>query len=74
MGRNSKELDKMEDLEAEGVRARSSSGKDWIVSGKVTPLWRNAGVHQADHLTSAGQIIPDQLVKDYILGRGCNYN
>ena len=38
------------------------SSKELIVSDKVTFLWGRAGVHQADYLSSADQVIPDLLV------------
>ena len=32
---------------------------EWIVPGKLTFLWEKAGVHWADYLPSADQVIPD---------------
>ena len=43
-------------------RQRESSSKEWVVLDKVCFLWGGAGVHQADCLTSADQVILDELV------------
>lgn len=38
------------------------TGKEQVVCGKVTFLYGMAGVRLVDDLTSADQIIPDELV------------
>lgn len=53
----------MENLHAEG-NGKEICGKERIVSGSVTFLWRKrcwweGGVHQADYLISAEHEIPD---------------
>lgn len=60
-------------LEAEGGRARKLLWQSRLSQARLPPFGgRQVSVCQADYLTSAGQIIPDGLVKDYIPERGCN--
>lgn len=58
----------MEGFNRQKGAGKEVSSKKWIISCKVTFLWGRAG-SQADYLTSADQVIPDQLVKGHILRR-----
>ena len=49
-------------LLAEGAGQGCYASKEQIVCGKVTFLQGPAGVHEADYLTSADQVIPDWLL------------
>ena len=42
--------------------------KEWIISGRVTFLWRMARVYLTDYLTSSDQEIPPWLIKITFLG------
>ena len=42
--------------------------KEWIISDKVTFLWRMARVYLTDYLTSSEQEIPPWLIKITFLG------
>lgn len=49
-------------LLAEGAGQGCYASKEQIACGKVTFLQGPAGVCEADHLTSADQVIPDWLL------------
>ena len=47
---------------------KETSINEWIISVKVTFLWGTAEVYKTDYFTSAGQVIPNRLVKTTFLG------
>ena len=53
-----------------GVGQGSCTNEKWTGSAKVIFLKRMAGVCQADDLTSADRVIPDELVEVSIPGKG----
>ena len=62
-------VQKMEDCYRQkeaGHEIYSSTG--WIVSGSVPFSGEKTGVCQADYCASANQVIPDWLVKGYVVG------